>query len=110
MTHLGLCSAIAAASKGFAIAGFRSRHAILSAGLIRRTLPVVEPDLDGLLRANRARIRSPPIRHGLTECDLVYVAPDVPTDDAGKSDLAGLDRLLALVLAHTRAGCCRSWC
>jgi UDPglucose 6-dehydrogenase len=39
----------------------------------------------------------------LMACDLVYVAPDVPTDDGGASDLADLDCLLELVLAHTRA-------
>jgi UDPglucose 6-dehydrogenase len=63
---------------------------------------VVEPDLDDLLRANRARMvfSADPAR--LRDCDLVYVAPDVPTDDSGGSDLAGLDRLLELVLVNTR--------
>jgi UDPglucose 6-dehydrogenase len=64
---------------------------------------VVEPDLDELLRDNRARVvfSADPAR--LQDCDLVYVAPDVPTDDTGRSDLADLDRLLELVLANTRA-------
>ena len=101
MTHLGLCSAIAAASKGFAILGF-DPNTDLVRGLDSGTLPVVEPDLDGLLRDNRACIRFTADPARIKECDLVYIAPDVPTDDAGKSDLAGLDRLLSLVLAHTR--------
>ena len=38
----------------------------------------------------------------LKECDVVYVAPDVPTDDMGGSDLSGPDAMLELVLANTR--------
>jgi UDPglucose 6-dehydrogenase len=101
MTHLGLCSAIAAASKGFATLGF-DMDAALVARLEPGNLPVVEPDLDDMLRTNRARtvFSADPAR--LRDCDLVYVAPDVPTDDSGGSDLVGLDRLLDLALTNTR--------
>jgi UDPglucose 6-dehydrogenase len=101
MTHLGLCSAIAAASKGFPTLGFDT-DAALVARLEPGNLSVLEPDLDDLLRANRARMvfSADPAR--LRDCDLVYVAPDVPTDDSGGSDLVGLDRLLDLVLTNTR--------
>jgi UDPglucose 6-dehydrogenase len=101
MTHLGLCSAIAAGSKGFVTLGF-DPDADLVARLDAGRLAVVEPDLDRLLHDNRTRLRFAYDPARLRECDLVYVAPDVPTDDAGESDLAGLDRLLELVLAHTR--------
>lgn len=101
MTHLGLCSAIAAASKGFATLGFDA-DAALVARLEPGNLPVVEPDLDDLLRGNRARMTFSADPATLQDCDLVYVAPDVPTDDSGASDLAALDRLLELVLANTR--------
>ncbi|MEI9889058.1 MAG: nucleotide sugar dehydrogenase [Rhizomicrobium sp.] len=101
MTHLGLCSAVAAASKGFTTFGFTP-----DADLVKRleagNLPVVEPDLDDLLQANRARLRFSADAARLRECDLVYVAPDVATDDSGDSDLSTLDRLLELVLANTR--------
>lgn len=102
MTHLGLCSAIAAASKGFATLGFDT-DAALVARLEPGNLPVVEVGLDDLLRVNRARMvfSADPAR--LQDYDLVYVASDVPTDNSGCSDLAGLDRLLELVLANTRA-------
>ena len=101
MTHLGLCSAIAAASKGFATLGFDPDTDLVSA-LDGGKLPVVEPELDGLLHDSRRCIRFTADPAGLKECDLLYVAPDVPTDETGKSDLAGLDRLLELVLVHTR--------
>jgi UDPglucose 6-dehydrogenase len=102
MTHLGLCSAIAAASKGFATLGFDT-DAALAARLEPGNLPVLEPDLDDLLRANRGRMAFSADPARLRDCDVVYVAPDVPTDDRGGSDLASLDRLLDLVLANTRA-------
>jgi UDPglucose 6-dehydrogenase len=102
MTHLGLCSAIAAASKGFTTLGF-DPDAALVGKLMADELPVVEPELDDLLAAHRARISFSADGASLAQCDVIYVAPDVPTDDAGGSDLSGLDRLLELVLAQSRA-------
>jgi UDPglucose 6-dehydrogenase len=101
MTHLGLCSSIGGASKGFTMLGFDA-DAALVARLEQGKLPVLEPDLDDMLAANRDHMAftSDPAR--LKDCDVVYVAPDVPTDDMGGSDLSGLDALLELVLANTR--------
>jgi len=101
MTHLGICSAVAAASKGFATLGFTPEDD-LAAALQTGRLPVVEPDLDALLRVHRERIgfSSDPVR--LAECDVIYVAPDVPTNDDGSSDLSVLDELLLLTFAHAR--------
>src|SRR5262245_4397266 len=48
MTHLGICSAIAAASKGFATLGFSVEGDIVAA-LAAGRLPVIEPELDDLL-------------------------------------------------------------
>jgi UDPglucose 6-dehydrogenase len=101
MTHLGLCSCIAAASKGFDTLGFDSDGALVGR-LEAGRLPVVEPGLDDGLRDNRARVAFSAEPSCLEACDLVYVAPDVPTDDRGNSDLSHLDRLLDLTLANTR--------
>ena len=102
MTHLGVCSAIAAASKDFSVLGFDPDEA-LGRRLASGELPVNESGLDLLLHDNRARIAfdSDPAR--LIDYDLIYVAPDVPTDAAGRSDLAGLDALLDCVHRHARA-------
>jgi UDPglucose 6-dehydrogenase len=102
MTHLGLCSAVAAASKGFPTRAI-DRDAALIARLETGTLPVVEPDLDDLLAAHRAQIKFSSDAAELRICDVIYVAPDVPTDDAGKSDLTGPDQLLEFALANTRS-------
>ncbi len=101
MTHLGLCSAIAAASKGFTTLGFDPDRALISR-LTSGQLPVTEPELDDLLAAHRDRVTFSPDTASVAKCDLIYVAPDVPTDDNGRSDLAGLDRLLETVLTHAK--------
>jgi UDPglucose 6-dehydrogenase len=101
MTHLGLCSAIAAAAQGFATLGFDA-DASLTSRIAAGDLPVREPGLDDLLRAHRGHIIFSADAAALRACDLVYVAPDVPTDGTGISDLGGIDALLDIVLANTR--------
>lgn len=96
LTHLGLVSAVAAAAKGFRVVGFdedSARVAAINAG----RLPVVEPDLDALLANHRDRLTFVDAPAKLADCDVVYVATDVPTDDRGRSDLAGIDRLVTIV-------------
>ena len=60
-------------------------------------LPVHEPGLSA------AGLRLTASAADLADCALVYIAPDVPTDDAGHSDLAPLDVLIAAVAPHVRA-------
>ena len=102
MTHLGLCSAVAASHQGARTLGFdpdATRIGRIAVG----ALPVCEPGLDDLLHAHRDRIAFSADATGLRDCDLIYVAADVPTDAAGVSDLREIDALLDLVLVHARA-------
>ena len=105
MTHLGLCSAIAAASKGFETVGFDTDRDLI-ARLEAGKLPVVEPELDALLSDSRAAIRFSADPAALGQCDVIYVAPDVPTDDSGASDLGRLEELLILALEASANGAC----
>lgn len=102
MTHLGLCSAVAAASKQFPTIAFAPDAALVSA-LDAGRLPVNEPGLDDLLAAHRGRIAFTADAGRLGEADVIYVAPDVATDDRGNSDLGQLENLLDLALARARA-------
>ena len=99
MTHLGLVSAVASAEKGARVVCF-DRDAALIQRLQKAELPVIEPDLPQLLERNGDRIRFTSRAEDLRECQLVYVAPDVPTDDAGASDLAPVDTLVSEVTPH----------
>lgn len=102
MTHLGLCSAAAAASKGFSVLGFDPDAAVVESIAAGR-LPVLEPGLEALIREHRNRLVFGSDATRLAECDLVYVACDVPTDDEGRSDLGGVERMLELVQGAARA-------
>jgi UDPglucose 6-dehydrogenase len=101
MTHLGLVSGVCAAEKGFHLICFdlnKDKIKELNAG----HLPVSEPKLDELVSKNKDRILFTSDPTDLAKCDVVYVAPDIPTDDLGKSDLAPLDQLLNLVFETSR--------
>lgn len=93
MTHLGLNSAVAAAEKGFHTVCFDPDPA-RTAGLAAGTLPVVEPDLPETFARNGDRLSFTADSAALARCNVVYVAPDVPTDDHGRSDLAPLTALI----------------
>jgi UDPglucose 6-dehydrogenase len=97
LTHLGLVSAIATASKGLRVIGYDTdvgRVADIRAGRLR----VVEPDLDDLARDNASRLCYTNRPSDLGACDIVYIASDVPTDDRGQSDLTGISALIAAVI------------
>src|SRR5580704_5541863 len=97
MTHLGIVSATAVAAAGFETLCF-DPDAPLIARLERRQLPVVEPGLDDLLAANGARQRFTAATGDLKRCDVVYVSPDVATDDTGRSDTTVLRALIETVV------------
>ena len=99
MTHLGLCSGIAAASKGFSVVGYHG-DAKLIAAIDGGKLPVVEPELDAMFAANRERLAFSDSPESLKDCDVVYVAVDVPTDDEGKSDLSPIEAMIETVTPH----------
>ena len=101
MTHLGLVSGVCAAEKGFRVVCF-DPGAERIAALGRGELPVSEPRLDQLVVKNGERLRFTCEPSSLRECDVVYVAPDVPTDEAGQSDLGPIDALLERVFAAAR--------
>jgi UDPglucose 6-dehydrogenase len=95
MTHLGLVSAAAAAELGVATLAF-DPDAALIAHIKAGALPVHEPGLSA------AKLRLTAAPSDLTACDVVYIAPDVPTSDDGQSDIAPLTRLIEAVLPHVR--------
>jgi UDPglucose 6-dehydrogenase len=102
MTHLGLVSGVCAAEKGFRAICFdpdRSRSSSLAKG----RLPVSEPGLAELLAKGADRLLFTSDSAMLSTCDLVYIAPDVPTDDEGHSDLGPVEAMLDLAFNSTRA-------
>jgi UDPglucose 6-dehydrogenase len=101
MTHLGINSAVATAARGFSIVGYDG-DADLVTRLARHEMPIVEPDLDDLVRTNAARLSFTADPRELRRCDVVYIAADVPTDDSARSDLAPIRALIGRVTAQVR--------
>ncbi len=98
MTHLGLVSASAVAARGFEVVCFDADRVLIDR-VTRQDWPVLEPGLDELVRGNGARQRFTGAPGDLGACEVVYVAPDVPTDDQGQSDVSGLTALIREVAA-----------
>jgi UDPglucose 6-dehydrogenase len=99
MTHLGIVSAAAAAARGFSVVCYDPAADRID-GLAAGRLPVFEPNLEQTCRTNAARITYTGDPARLDGCDVVYAAPDVPTNDLGKSDLSSINSLIAQVIAR----------
>jgi UDPglucose 6-dehydrogenase len=96
MTHLGLVSASAAAAQGFRTVAFDADAALIGR-LQRAELPVSEPGLPELIARHQRDLVFAADVAALGECDVVYVAVDVPTDDLGQSDLAPIKAMVERV-------------
>jgi UDP-glucose 6-dehydrogenase len=99
MTHLGVVSAIGTAARGFSVIGYDAEESLVGR-LNRQELPILEPDLDRLLAANRDRIGFTATLSDLSGCEVVYIAADVPTDDEGAGDLSPIAALIERVSRH----------
>ena len=99
MTHLGLVSATGTCSKGIATVCYDADGALIE-DLRAGRLPVLEPGLAEMLSANADAQTFTSDPGVLAICDVVYIAPDVPTDDEGRSDLAGITSLIDTVVPH----------
>jgi len=101
MTHLGLVSSVAAAEKEFDVICFDPNESLVTQ-LKLVNLTIKEPKLDELIIKNQERIHFTSNSDDLYQCDLVYIAPDVSTDDSGKSDLTLINILLDQVFLATK--------
>jgi UDPglucose 6-dehydrogenase len=103
MTHLGLVSASAAAEQGFRTVAF-DPDAVLVERLRRDDLPISEPALPELIAQHRNNLVFTSDIVALSDCDLVYVAVDVPTDDDARSDLTPITTMVQRVQPQLRSG------
>jgi UDPglucose 6-dehydrogenase len=99
MTHLGIVSATAVAARGFRTVCFDPDQRLTEQLRVGK-LPVVEPELDDLLRANGSRQIFTSDPRALSECDVIYISTDVPTDDNAVSDLTPVKALIDTVAAQ----------
>lgn len=103
MTHLGLNSAAAAAMRGHDVVGF-DPDAELVSQLSSGVLPVAEPGLDDAVADHKETLRFSCSLEDVAAADVVYVAPDVPTDDEGTADVEPVRSLVSLVVPVLKEG------
>lgn len=96
MTHLGLVHAVAFAEKGFSLICYDQQVSVID-NLQAHQLPVNEPQLDDFVKNNASRLQFTADVNQLTQCDIVFIAYDVPTDDHGNSNLKVINQLLEQV-------------
>lgn len=101
LTHLGICSMAAAASKGFDTIGWHPDQAVVDR-IAARDLPVSEPELDQLFADYRDQLTVTSNAADLGRADVVYLAIDVPTDDSGTSDLSPIDAAIDTIASELK--------
>lgn len=101
MTHLGLNSAAGGAARGFEIVAYDPEQKLVDR-LCKHDFPVLEPDLQETIEKHIDGISFTCDAHDLKACDVIYVAPDVATDDNGVSDLGVLRTLLKIAEKNMR--------
>lgn len=93
LSHLGLVSSIATASKGIQVIAYDADPQ-LSDKLQRKIIPVFEPGLSELLEKSQQSIHFTSDIDALRKCDVVYVSLDVKTTEQNVSDLSALRELI----------------
>lgn len=101
LTHLGLNSAVASAARGFKVVGFHDDSELV-AQLNNGKPHILEPDLPELLSQHQEKLTFSANSKSLTNCDIVYIAVDVPTDDQGQSDLTPIHLMLKTATSSMR--------
>lgn len=105
LTHLGLVSAAAALEKGFNVLCFDSNQELVG-NLKASKYPINEPGFEEIIAKNKDRISFTPHLEDLKKADLIYVAPDIPTNERGVSDLEGISNLITLIAPYVSETAC----
>lgn len=103
LSHLGIVSSIATASKGHRVVGYDSDRSLCEM-LSEGKTPISEPGLSDLLAGSRLTMRFTTDPAALGECDVIYLSADVRTDEDSRSDLSAVSQLAETVVEQARAG------
>lgn len=103
LSHLGIVSSVAAASKGFNVIGFDPDSTLCDA-LSQGRIAIIEPGLPELFSEHRGRLRFTSEARALGACDLLICSADVPTDADGRSELTVITTLVETMVAHAPNG------
>lgn len=101
LSHLGLNTSIGLAGEKFPILGIDLDQNLV-AQLNQEKLPLYEPGLAEKLKQDRDYIEFSSETQRLAECDLVYFACDIKTDENNRSDTSQLEELLQVCLPRLK--------
>lgn len=102
LSHLGLNTAIALSSVGFNVLGFDQNSNLVS-DLKNKKLPLFEPKLEDIFKSSK-NINFTDKLEDLKNCDVVYIAVDVKTNDKNESDVSKVVELANLTLPVLKSG------
>lgn len=105
LTHLGLVSAAAALEKGFRVICFDPDDTLVAA-LKSGKYPIDEPGFREALERHKEKLFFTSSPEELKKADLVYISPDIPTNDLGESDLRGIKDLITFVVPYVSETSC----
>ena len=92
LTHLGICSAVAAIAKGFKVVCYDSNDDVVKS-LKQGILSIVEPDVANVLERNKKLVTFTNNIKEVTSCDVIYISLDIKTSSNGRSDLGPINEL-----------------
>jgi len=95
LSHLGIVSVISLASKHVLCFGV-DLDAHLVGKLEKQEWPIQEPGIQEAYNEAKDFLTFSSNPTTLSECDIVYISQDVPTDDFGKSNLSEVEVLIEL--------------
>lgn len=95
MSHLGIVSAISLATRNFECFGVDTNSSVID-DLNLRKWPIREPNLDETFETAKDNLTFTSDINKLSNCEIIYISKDVPTDDSGNSDLREVEKLIEL--------------
>lgn len=103
LSHLGIVSSAAIASKGFRVVAY-DPDAVLCNDLRQYRLPLHEPQLPELLAASATCLDYTSDVSELSNCSVIFFSMDVQTDTDNLSDLSDIRQLIEHVVSYAAPG------
>lgn len=103
LSHLGLNYSLATAAKGFDVVAYEPDPTLV-ARCTAGDFPIEEPGFKELFASHRARLHYTADATELAQCDLVFYALDIRTNDRNESDTGPLTQLIHATAPALAAG------
>lgn len=101
LTHLGIISLLALASKKVTCVGIDLNNRLIE-DLKKQQWPIQEPDINETFETAQDFLSFSNNLKELEDCDFVYISQDVPTDNSGKSEIAVIETLVSIAAQNMR--------